>query len=352
MKFSACKTWALALALALPASGAMAQPLQPPEPKIDLPPVYRVEVIVFRYTDGQSDARPADQPIGFPGLPDPRDIARAVETVEERGLAAAYRLLPLLSGPEIDETTPWLERDGIRLQPIPPMYAQLDDLSSTMRDALRRLEGSDRTEPLAVRGWLQQAERGQRTPRLRIHDDVQLAIELPPARHAKPLFWPFWPPAGALVRDGWPAVLTTLFAPNPAPQLQYRTDAGVRLARRQFLHFEIDLVWQERTQLMPQSRLPDPPALPAWLEPQAQASPEPAAELQPWRIHRMQQSRVIRPGRLEYFDSELLGVLVLLERFEQIVPEVVPDPDPEVVPDIPAERGPDASIADAANRAR
>ena len=57
-----------------------------------------------------------------------------------------------------------------------------------------------------------------------------------------------------------------------------------------------------------------------------------------WQLHRLQQSRIVEPGRLEYFDSSLFGVLVLIERFEQVVPEIeIPEPQP-ATPNTPTQQ--------------
>lgn len=352
MKITGFKSWSLALLLLLAAAEVPAQPLEPLQPDLQLPPVYRVEVIVFRHTDGDSDRRVASEPLNFTGIVDPRDRAAAHAAITQ-GLAVVRQTVPILSPTQIDESTPWLENDDQRLQPIPPFHVDPGTLSAPMQRALERLENSSLTAPLAARSWLQTAERQRRSPAMRIHDDFQVASPPSPAASIKPLFWPHWPPARALVRDGWPQVLGRLFSANPPPLPLYRTDGTVRLYRRQFLHFDIDLVWQQETadaspQMQQQSQQQSQPGfdVPEWLVPGSPDQPGPdidepvhqSANEPAWRIHRMQQSRVVRDQRFEYFDSSLLGVLVRLERFEQMIPEIapveviLPDPAPDAPP--------------------
>ncbi len=345
MRIPGFKAWLAVPVILLVAAEVPAQPVEPLQPVQALPPVYRVEVIVFRHADGESDRRRSTEPLNFTRIDDPRDRA-AMHAAIERGLAVMRQAVPLLSPPQIDGATPWLENDDRRLQPIPPFHADLGALSAPMQTALERLDESPLTEPLAIRSWLQTAERGHRSPAMRIHDDFQVATFTAPATPAKPLFWPHWPPARALVRDGWPEVQGRLFSANLSPRQLYRTDGALRLFRRQFLHFDIDLVWQEKTAAPSPHMQPDF-GVPEWLvsgspDPPESGAAEPVDE-PAWRIHRVEQSRVVRDQRFEYFDSALLGVLVRLERFEQVIPEIepaetpaeliLPDPAPDAPPD-------------------
>ncbi|MEX0915059.1 MAG: CsiV family protein, partial [Wenzhouxiangellaceae bacterium] len=94
------------------------------------------------------------------------------------------------------------------------------------------------------------------------------------------------------------------------------------LRQRQFLHLDLDLVWQ-----VP-ARAPADRASRGRREPPVGMSTDRAEN--EWLLHRLRQSRIVRPGRLEYFDSSLFGVLVRIERFEQVVPAIEqPEPEPE-----------------------
>jgi hypothetical protein len=341
----------VALALASAVAGAQARSDgQRAEP--DSPPVYRVELIVFAHADGQSDRRRTDEPADFTGILDPLLVAAAHRAAGDALAAAAA--LPVLPGPSIGRNDgPRLASPEETLRPIPPVYAALGRLADPTERALERLVASSAHEPLAARAWTQPAPRGGSTPALRIHDETVVATR-PPA-NALPLFFPSGLPVPAGVREDGSIRLAGLVRPA-APRLAiYRLDGTARLRRRQFLHLDLDLVWQRRepgvgprievedgtgigTGIGPESGPETGRAFGAEGEREAGAAPHP----RPWLTHRLRQSRVVEPGRFEYFDSSRFGVLARVTRFEKIVPE--PEERPATTPPAePQDPGPAAT---------
>src|SRR6056297_3323120 len=275
---------------------------------IDYPSVYRVELIVFSHADGRSDRTRSASPADFSGALDPLLIAQAND-IAERQLAALAEGLPVARVPgEVDETTPRLETDGQTLRPIPPMYSALGDLSRPIRRAMERLLDAPEYDPVMARAWIQLADRGRPTATMRIHDQTVVdLIEPDEDRSLVPM--PHVLPFGPLVET-----------PSPALDI-YRLDGTLRLRQRQFLHLDLDLVWQTRARSLA-NRMPP-------VEESTVTTNGPVDGEGEWQLHRLQQSRIVEPGRLEYFDSSLFGVLVRIERLEQVVPEIeIREPEP------------------------
>lgn len=294
-----------AAALLAVASGAAAQSTtaRSGERAAQYPPVYRVELVVFEHVGGDSDLRRASAPTTFATLLDPLLVARAHDAAD-LAVDALRPLLPMLprTGGEVDEFTPYLESESTTLKPSPPAYAALGEHSSPIRGVLQRLSESDAFEPVATRTWIQPTPRGRATPALRMHDDFVVDTLLPdPIR--SPLFFPHRLRVPVRVDSQGRVVSRPLFDAPPPAQAVYRVDGSARLRRRQFLHLDLDLVWQQRAETLGPADEPE------------------------WRLHRLAQSRVVEPGRLEYFDSSRFGVLALIRRFEQVVPER-PEPAP------------------------
>ncbi len=256
-------------------------------------PYYRVEVIVLTHSAGQSDQRPVQAPDNYSRLIDPLKQARAAPAVEERAEETSaidesdtQRTVDALTALEL---LPESMRPELPVMPVyPQAFVNLDGLSPAMRDAWRRLENNAEFQPRSWRAWHQPLVRNRVSPPVRVHDEH-------------------------IVRLDWLAV-TPLGRPQPfasgpdhaldiadlVPRSDYRLDGSVRLRQRQFMHVELDLVWRE-----PVER--EPGFGPMRLEESPTAS---------FYQHQLKQSRAVRPGRLEYFDSNWLGVLVLIERWE------------------------------------
>ena len=298
------------LALMLAPASLTAQPSANAESDpIEYPPVYRVEVVVFAHVDGRSDRIRSEAPVDFTGRLDPLLLARAND-IAERQLAGLGSLLPVAGIPgETDESTPWLKTEEQALRPIPPVHAALGELSRPIRRALDRLIDAPDYDPVTARAWIQLAQRGRPTADVRIHDQEVVEVIEPQEEGEQSLI-----PAAHVLPFG-PLIKT----PPPALEI-YRLDGTVRLRQRQFLHMDLDLVWQTRAR-----------ALAGHMNAVGESGPVPQENTRSggaWQLHRLQQSRIVEPGRMEYFDSSLFGVLVWIERFEQVVP-VVDEPEPD-----------------------
>ena len=292
-----------------------------PDEKAEYPPVYRVEAIVFRHADGRSDRRRATAPADFTDRLDPLLVATAFKAAQLQ-LARLAEFLPVAKVPGMpDEATPFLESEAQTLRPIPPVYSALGDLSTSMQRAMSRLVDAPAFDPVTARGWLQLAPQRERTAEVRVHD-LSVVEALEPETGPSPLPLAHVLPFGPLIET-----------PPPARAI-YRLDGTIRLRQRRFLHLDLDLVWQTRSRMPADTEADtDSRGYKAESDTSDSASaPAPGEdEEEAWELHRLQQSRVVRPGRLEYFDSSLFGVLVRIDRFKLVVPEVDDEPTEPVL---------------------
>jgi hypothetical protein len=238
---------------------------------------YRVELIVFTHAGGEFDAWPVDD---LPALPadahDPewkrfnreRDDSPRDEP-DNADLRSALEVAEALERLEEGQTT------LTELLIYPDPWLAVDELSEPMAQALERLQNSPGHRVHHWLGWHQPLE-SSRTGTVRIHDDRSLAVD-----------WIVLAPNGRPQRNG--QAVTT--ARQLFPQIRYRLDGTIRLRQRQFMHAEVSLYWHA----------------PQTTGPLGILTAGPTAALS--RDH-LQQSRTIRPDRLEYFDSPSLGLLL------------------------------------------
>ena len=278
----------------------------------------RVEILVFKYTNGQSDAWPVDRLEDFSALPDPRRRALlAAWTARYRELVDEEDAPEALPQEQWDQASPDLEPNldlapdptdsslpegllfadplpsapaAAAVRPIndalhgpvwPELLVQQPGLSSSMQRAYNRLRNSPNHEVLSATNWLQVLDRGTPSPAVRVRDDSPLSVA--------------WlnPPAAPFSID------ETLTHPLQMPESIYRLDGSVRIRQRQFRHADLDLIWSQRR---PQALMIAP------------------TDSAAYEIHRMRLSRPIQLGRMEYFDSPWLGVLILVEPWQPPAP--------------------------------
>jgi hypothetical protein len=208
---------------------------------------YRVELLVFSHAEGA-------------GAP--------VPVADWRSFAGAYRLDgELLVGNEDDP-------------------APLGVMSDMMQGVWRRLESSPAYRPLLFRAWEQ--SRIDYHPPVRIHDEEVVAERLN-----------F--PGGLAFLDLRDADMLA-----PYVDRHYRLDGTAQLRRSRFLHLDLDLEYLAEWS----SQRPTPPlSADTGMEPGQANSPAATDVTAPTWIHGLQQSRQIRTGALEYFDTPYLGVL-------------------------------------------
>jgi hypothetical protein len=266
---------------------------------------YRVEVIVLTHEGGRPDAYPVTEVDDFRSLIDPLDRAVAAamsprddasdDADDSNGAnadgddtdtgAAAYdprqALETIAAITALEKPPSATSSEPGTVGPFwPRAYVNLPRLSPDMQAAWERLETSGQFEPRAWRAWHQLIGRDETSRPVRIHDrqvlrgDWLRTTAVPPA---EPTDGAGIPPSS---ETGW----------RPAPE--FRLDGSIRVYHSQFMHAASDLAWREPLEpdRRPLARDHLPPGL--------------------FQQHRLEQSRAIRPGRLEYFDSSWLGVLL------------------------------------------
>ncbi len=255
----------------------------------DEAPVYRVDVIVFAHLGGQSDQRLAEGPADYSAYPDPLTNARASDwsppdeqdplSLEEQSRRDALATLDQIRALEnIEQRSDGQFRGG---PAYPPQWVGLEAPTPEMARSWQRLVDSSRHTPLAWRSWFQALDRGDRGAWSRISAGSLLDLDWLEAEAVAPEFLPEQPPYPFLLPRSW-----------------HRLDGVIRLRQRQFMHIDVDLVWQTPVEASPSPLAAD------WYQPAG------------IEIHPLKQSRSIRPGRIEYFDSSQLGMLLRVERWE------------------------------------
>ena len=191
---------------------------------------------------------------------------------------------------------------GEFLQPAAPM--KLEVMSSTMQDAWRRLRLSATYRPLLFASWEQ--SRIDYHPPVRLHDEELIAKQV------------HFPYEVAFVD----LQSVDMFEDYMAPY--YRLDGTVQLQRTRFLHLNLDLEFRQDLLPRPLSEAgANGFSLAAPLEPESvdddqapvqgsRENIENALGLSPGPalVHGLKQTRQIRTGQMQYFDTPYLGVLV------------------------------------------
>lgn len=311
-----------ALALLVASFGPAQTPVQAQSGAQSVEPMHRVEVVVFRHASGRSDAHREEALKTFDAAVNPlllkrleRRLDRQFELVGRAGPAFPNPLGPQTGIREADEDT--TDEDTTDTDPAaeagagqptiveqPRAFVAIDGLSEVMAAAYRRLQSSNRYEPIASRAWYQPVRAPGRSRAVRIHDQSVILRERPTQDPNPAAF-----PADDDLADAASAV-----------REHFRLDGTLQLSRRQHLGIALELHWREP----------------------AASSFRPSSSIQSggdsgfnrndgWETHRLVQSRVVREQRLEYFDSPLFGVLVYITRFKPLLP--VPSPEPEPVSD-------------------
>ncbi|MBY6205400.1 CsiV family protein [Halomonas denitrificans] len=302
----------------------------------DAPTEYRVEVLVVEPVDGRSDDWPVDAPGRFDGALDPRVVAEAGPL-----LAPAWSAL---AAPGVPIPQPLAERTGrvaldeseddsdagtpdeaYRTLTRPAMFAALEPLPAGLAELRERVADSGEFEPVTALAWLQPAGRPRRPGPIRVHDDVVVDRRpVPPTnpdRVAREAESPVRSPVDR--RNAAIDSNERLVPPEGSARTgpAFRLDGSLALVRRQFLHAELDLHWQTPVRRLGELR----PGVDSM-----RLAPNDAGSADGWRVHRLRQSRVIRPDRWEYFDSERFGVLLRVTELDPLLPLPPPEPPPAV----------------------
>ncbi len=211
---------------------------------------YRVELLVFRHAGG--------------GVTEPASIERL------RGFHDRWTL---------DETN---------AAPGAPLRIET---AGTFETLYRRLERLADYTPLTLVSWEQPAMDYQ--PGVRIHDTEIVREDL------------YFPTESTAIDLEQPRP----FDGHAAPL--YRLDGTAQLRHSRFLHVDLDLEW--RVDAPPESPVPEQGLA---LESETPGDGElavdvadPGPEPDPFRVHRLRQSRQVETDTLIYFDSDVLGAL-------------------------------------------
>ncbi len=188
---------------------------------------------------------------------------------------------------------------------VPEAPIALDVTSSMMQDTWRRLRLSASYLPLLFASWEQ--SRIDYHPPVRLHDEELIAEQI------------HFPYEVAFIDLRSMNMFEHYLAPY------YRLDGTVQLRRTRFLHLNLDLEY--RQDLLPRTRSPEvngahglaeivvnSARLTNTSDPEYSDSelvedildPSPGPAL----VHTIEQSRQIRTGQMQYFDTPYLGVLV------------------------------------------
>lgn len=265
--------------------------LAPGQAQAEETAIYRVDVIVFLHLGGEPDQRHTREISDFGEYLDPEANARAAAWVrpddpveissEERARIDALATLDQLRALENQDRQSGGRFRGGPVFPTP--WLGLDRMSAEMVGAWQRLETSPRHEPLVWRSWHQSMEQSAAGRWMRLRGGRLLGIDWLEQETVDPRY----------KEDHEPGPYPFLL-----PQSRHQLDGMLRLRQRQFMHAELDLVWQDPVDSQPA------PLNANWFWPDG------------YHIHRLQQSRSIRPGRIEYFDSSWLGVLIRIHAQE------------------------------------
>ncbi|NKI34143.1 hypothetical protein HFP89_03055 [Wenzhouxiangella sp. XN79A] len=349
----------LATRLALAAAGLLIA-AQDARAQDDPPTEYRVEVLVVEPAVPRSDAWPAEalENVGIAADPALLDrLARALDPLWPRLTDAVGLPLPRPLAPRTGILPPEDDGDDAEARTSSetpeiveraPRWLALRPPPETLLDAERRLTGDGGFRPVTRLAWIQTAGTPRRPLPVRVHDDVIIQREVltapdtaettgaPALTGATSTMDRRSIDAGAAPQAPDPFDDSDIAGDPPLPPLppvpkaDPRLDGSVALVQRQFLHAEIDLHWREPVERPRQPGAPAdrPSSGPATSdmrvnEPVNEPIGAPDAG---WQVHRLAQSRVIRPERWTWFDSERFGVLI---RVTELPPLLPPPPPPE-----------------------
>jgi hypothetical protein len=279
---------------------------------------YRVEILVLSHMQHGQDP---DEVITLDDLSHALDfLTPPSESAVEEGMegidAAPEELSAALSEPqpvpdEAQEERPdqagGESEDLDSEQDLLNAVVHIGEMGPEMQEAWRRLRLSAPFRPLQHLAWEQGSS--EPFPLLRIHDLEPVLVEDPwseeRARREQEeaeesvVF-------GDVVQQDLPGLEAVVEEPLPDPIVYYRLDGTVSLTRSRFLHLSMAVELREPVfeDTMPPHAVNQPPTLPA-------AADEPLPEPRPsaFLVHRLEQSRPVRTGRMEYFDSPVLGIL-------------------------------------------
>lgn len=283
---------------------------------------YRVEILVLKHLDhAESPAEELSLTDYSTALDFLAPVEEEAETVcePEEGLESDPALVAEQQPPPgeapIDEAL--VEDDPEAIDPNAVVHVA--DMGPEMSDAWRRLRLSGPFRPLQYLAWEQGAD--EPFPLLRVHDAEIVLVDDPYAdlREAEAEFVAMYgdtvtgpetdpDPDADESADG--CTETDDADELPDPLAFYALDGTASLVRTRFLHLKLDLELREAVygEPLPTDGEPIHPLVPGGDETAAPVTRRPTSFL----VHRLEQSRQVRSGRMEYFDGPVIGVLAWL----------------------------------------
>jgi hypothetical protein len=278
---------------------------------------YRVEVIVLTHLHHAEESREIlwleDFSAALDFLTPPPETED--EEVEEDAAPVA---------PSEDVTTePDLvaeENLPVEEEPDPNAVLHIEEMSPVMQEAWRRMRLSAPFRPEQYLSWEQGSEAP--FPTLRMHDLEPVMVDDPYFQMRKAMEdaaaeLANQPGSGTFEEAGADAEGEQEEDALPEPTYYYRLDGTVKLIRTRFLHFDIDLQLREAVfdEELQRGLLQSAPG--AELAAEDLPPPKPSSYL----VYDLQQRRQVKTGRMEYFDSPVLGVLAYISRLEPEEPQ-------------------------------
>lgn len=276
---------------------------------------YRVEVLVLLHLQhsqpGEETERLRDysETLDFlTPVPEPEPLPPECEPAEEE-----------TPPEEIDDTSAAMAADepgetAVEEEPIDPnAVIHITEMGPEMQEAWRRLRLSGPFRPLQYLAWEQGS--AEPFPTLRVHDDAVVLEDDPYAdlREAEEELEAIYgdEPGVSTETSAEPDCTPPEEDTLPGPKLYYALDGSASLVRSRFLHLDLDLQLREPLAL-PGSLDGGAPAhalLPGAADDSPASAEEPFPPSPVFRVHELEQRRQVRSGRMEYFDSPVLGVL-------------------------------------------
>jgi hypothetical protein len=275
---------------------------------------YRVEVLVLSHLDNSSEPREFHRLDNYSDAidyltPPPPEEAADTDAAQER------------EAPELPENAAALDAEPAEEEL--PRVIHIEEMSELMKENWRRLRLSAPFRPQQYLSWEQAGD--EPFPALRMHNLEVVLVEDPWAEERLLLEEQALEAHEGGLASGPDATEDALGEAGedenedglPDPYVYYQLDGTITLRRSRFLHLDVRLDWREPmyedsmanngapTAASATSLLPSYPS-------ETEAPPVPSAFL----VHRLEQSRLVRTGRLEYFDHPMLGLLAYITRFE------------------------------------
>jgi Peptidoglycan-binding protein, CsiV len=223
-----------------------------------------------------------------------------VEVIIFRNLAVA------VDSAKVDELRSFSQFPALEESNLPDDLVVIAQKSTRMDAVWQRLKNSRGYRPLVFAAWEQ--NRTDYYPPMRIHDEMPLGEPLRPAT-----YFLIADPAG----EDPPGANLSSF---------YRLDGTLQLRRSRFLHLSLDFeyrgeIWQPATQSA--LLLANDPASPTGNSNNISINKNnniiKSANISKsygYNLYSLQQSRQIRTGRMQYFDTPYFGALVLVSAID------------------------------------